>query len=383
LVDSIIIKKMVHTDERPYVCDYEDCDKAYKARHQLKNHVNRFHKNKRPHACDICGKCYTLPIDVVKHKRFVHERPTPFACTWEGCLEKFHSESFLRRHMTLHTGKKPCVCTVEGCGADFRYPHQLKSHIELVHEKEAKYMCSLCTLFFKYHLDLVHHMKEEHTPESVTCEICGKKLKTKAILRRHNQNKHETNKKLTCCTVCGKSFSSIPAMKVHVKTVHEGSRPYGCSICDKFFGLKGGLSRHFKTVHKLDPKDYEVNTKFVEDNKIDITNEFTNQQEESKDNDKDDEEKVDDSIEEENSEELTKKRKKNQKKKKHRKKKKRKRKSDKSEKPHKKRRKNIEKIIGSAPLDETSIPSKLITPQEIVPQISHEEIVITQDIITQ
>ena len=46
-----------HTDEKPFVCQYPNCDKAFKRKDKLQDHY-RMHSNETPYQCAICGKAY-------------------------------------------------------------------------------------------------------------------------------------------------------------------------------------------------------------------------------------------------------------------------------------------------------------------------------------
>jgi KRAB domain-containing zinc finger protein len=240
--------KMVHSDERPHECPYEGCDKAYKTKYDLRVHKNRIHKRKKPFACEICGKAFTVQYDVTKHVRWVHEgiRPMPYKCEWEGCVEKFTNRKNLRSHMTVHTGKKEYPCSFEGCGKSFETSTLLKIHYKGEHEREAKYACGQCTEVFKYHKDLLGHMKKFHKPAH-KCNVCGKSLKTKVTLKEHMEL-HNENRTLVACNICGKGFTN---MKTHVKNVHNKVKPFKCDICKKEFAMKGAIQLHVGSVHKI------------------------------------------------------------------------------------------------------------------------------------
>lgn len=43
---------IIHTNERPWNCDL--CDKAYKRKEKLKQHIAKFHENRTDYECPVC-----------------------------------------------------------------------------------------------------------------------------------------------------------------------------------------------------------------------------------------------------------------------------------------------------------------------------------------
>lgn len=98
----------VHCTERSYQCN--ECDKFFKTRAHLKNHMNNLHHK----------------VEVITDGSYEEIR-TFFEC--EICLKCFTAKSSLIRHQMIHTGQKPYVCH---CGKAFRSSDELKSHLRLV-----------------------------------------------------------------------------------------------------------------------------------------------------------------------------------------------------------------------------------------------------------
>ena len=46
----------IHTGEKPYTCDYDDCNKAFPRPGSLSEHKRKNHENIVHHVCPVCDK---------------------------------------------------------------------------------------------------------------------------------------------------------------------------------------------------------------------------------------------------------------------------------------------------------------------------------------
>ncbi|XP_049847708.1 zinc finger protein 708-like [Schistocerca gregaria] len=149
----------------------------------LKAHI-LIHTGKKPHKCEICGRCFALSSSLKTHVS-------------------------LKTQKLIHTGKKPHKCVI--CGKSFRRSDSLKTH------------------------ELVHTGKKPHK-----CEICGKSFARSGYLKTHLLN--HTGKKPRKPVICDKSFAQSSNLKTH-KLIHNGHKPHKCDICGGRFALSSYLKK--------------------------------------------------------------------------------------------------------------------------------------------
>nr|XP_012631390.1 Krueppel-like factor 17 isoform X2 [Microcebus murinus] len=81
----------------------------------------------RPYVCqhENCGKAYTKRSHLVNHER-KHTGERPYKCTWEDCTWSFFRSDELGRHIRIHTRYRPYKC--RQCGRLFMRSDHLKQH---------------------------------------------------------------------------------------------------------------------------------------------------------------------------------------------------------------------------------------------------------------
>eukprot|EP01084_Bolivina_argentea_P118129 209656_1 len=63
----------VHTNERPFDCHYNNCNKAFKRNSTLIQHINEVHKKLKPFKCNECDKGYATNSDLTQHINSIHK----------------------------------------------------------------------------------------------------------------------------------------------------------------------------------------------------------------------------------------------------------------------------------------------------------------------
>lgn len=106
-------RKMIHFGGRPPI-KCPNCESVFTRRFHLKRHLkNSCHiidnksstdSNQQQHACQKCGKSFTLRKNLFRHMKTIHYRSNQhYRC--DICNKRYISKIDLSRHMAVHTGE--------------------------------------------------------------------------------------------------------------------------------------------------------------------------------------------------------------------------------------------------------------------------------------
>ncbi|XP_055382314.1 zinc finger protein 254-like [Condylostylus longicornis] len=226
----------------------EICCKVFQSTKGRTIHMKKQHSIKKgpPFTCNTCGRIFKRFQQLNIHESIhLSEKERKFYFC-PKCNKKFVSEWYVQDHIRIvHDGDRRFIC--ELCGAAFGTNKNLLDH-HLTHSEEKKFHCSKCNKAFKCKRTLKFHV-ETHDETEYPCHLCGLKLNTKRILRRHMLVHSDENKYK--CNFCSKEFKRQYEFKNHL-LLHTGLKLYQCSFCELTFSNGSNCRKHQRAIHSIE-----------------------------------------------------------------------------------------------------------------------------------
>ncbi|KAH8394423.1 hypothetical protein KR222_005008, partial [Zaprionus bogoriensis] len=114
--------RVTHLNVADFKCS--ECQRCFKRRRLLDNHVKSVHRKLRDLSCEHCAASFSDPISLKKHL-LCHTGAKPYSC--QICGKEFSRAENRDIHHFVHSMRKPYACHV--CGEDFMRKQQLLQHI--------------------------------------------------------------------------------------------------------------------------------------------------------------------------------------------------------------------------------------------------------------
>lgn len=190
--------------------------------------------------CIVCDNIFLGPNELEAHMQNVHLGTSRFKTTCGVCGKVLKDGSRLEIHLLSHNNQtESSLC--ELCGKAMK-TIKLKNHMNEMHPKTTL-RCPHCAETFPTRSRLFTHKKKHLKPEDLEqyCEICGKKVKGKRLLKLHLFT-HSSQRNFQCDT-CGSAFKQYSTLAAHQR-IHNGVFPYCCDKCSKPFRWKKTYDNH-------------------------------------------------------------------------------------------------------------------------------------------
>ncbi len=85
--------------EKVYKCT--QCNKRFSRPYRIQRHLQVHNPSRQKVQCHVCGKYFTRVDTLQTHIRCVHTNERPYACTFDGCDKRFPVQSGLVHHLKV------------------------------------------------------------------------------------------------------------------------------------------------------------------------------------------------------------------------------------------------------------------------------------------
>nr|XP_029719848.1 gastrula zinc finger protein XlCGF7.1-like [Aedes albopictus] len=171
-----------HAEEKTFVC--ATCGAAFYQKYLLKLHEQNHVEGPLPFKCEMCEKSYKSKNGLVNHIR-VHTGEKPFSC--RHCSMTFATSDARRSHEMNHSATKPFKCSY--CDKSYRNRRQREEH-ENMHTGIKPFKCSSCDKAFTRKQSQIDHEKAHSGIKPYQCNLCNCSYTHKVNLRRHLESLH-------------------------------------------------------------------------------------------------------------------------------------------------------------------------------------------------
>ena len=160
------------------------------------------------------------------------------------CSATFRNRQGLVVHSRIHTNELPFACTVDGCSDRFRSSTARARHVKTCHvAPDEKVACPDCGVMLRP-LSVQAHQRLKHRdvhpelkpPPTHTCPVCSRSFPLRGNLRRHMQHVHATDRVVFGCRLCPVTRFTEQAARNHMV---KCAKKYGVEV-----PTEGPIQRH-------------------------------------------------------------------------------------------------------------------------------------------
>merc|ERR1712048_1245031 len=190
-----------------------------------------------------------------RRHELIHSDTRPYSCEYQGCGKTFRTSCHLKRHALTHNTEKEHKC--RECGLSFSLEWSLKRHVKRTHNGPFK--CPSCPLKFNKNKQLKQHQRFEHSSDLPWCSHCNRAFSCPGKLKQHEKTHAEERKVYQCgYNSCGLMYTTKYNLKVHMQGAHDGVFPFACDECDARYHVKCQLEKHRKNHHSRGKKPVKM-----------------------------------------------------------------------------------------------------------------------------
>ncbi|KAM5310285.1 PR domain zinc finger protein 5 isoform 1-T1 [Glossophaga mutica] len=226
------------------------CESSFTSEEVLAEHLLSLHQTpgeEKESKCKGCGKAFPVKQALQRHALQCPAKSGPKGSSrslrCSACDAPSGSVSSREQHQETCRSRARFVCKAGSCGKRLKSRDALRRHQESVHAGDAKkkLVCSVCNKKCSSASSLQEHRKIH---EIFECQECVKKFISANQLKRHMITHSE--KRPYKCEICNKSFKRLDQVGAH-KVIHSEDKPYKCKLCGKGFAHRNVYKNHKKT----------------------------------------------------------------------------------------------------------------------------------------
>lgn len=161
----------------------ETCGQQLANRKALRNHIKFIHEKKIQDICEHCGLTFLDRERYVNHVRSKHTLEKPYVCPYKDCNKAFSVSSSLRNHKIYEHSKDVSVCEI--CSKTFSNYRYLRNHQRLVHSMDPKIKTDKSSTPKKKIVQNTALKKETSREFKCLHGDCGLSFSTSKKLRNH------------------------------------------------------------------------------------------------------------------------------------------------------------------------------------------------------
>ena len=223
-----------------YTCTI--CNKSFDRPYRLTRHLNIHDPNRPRVSCHICTRSFTRFDTLENHVKSMHSNERPFQCQYSTCQKTFATQTALMNHLKVHTNGKPYQC--QECDASFSLLIEYKMHARQQHADTERLRCNDCYKVFPDVTSLEHHRSVEHLFEceicskrfarlaylqlhikvhngekAFNCNVCSQGFDSETTYRQHMRSHPKPNRgKRFHCQLCDKNFEAPSELIEHYRS---------------------------------------------------------------------------------------------------------------------------------------------------------------------